>query len=689
MKHKKYKNKSKHERKKSKRKDKQRDKEEKHNESDSSSSTSEGEQEWVEKPISQTIVTKKSVHMKSKEEESLKREDWMNIKSVFPCVFNEKKTESFNSNKNASKSDLDKLGQSDRELNPYWKNGGSGLPEENSTKIEQVMDVNWLKRSLQRAKEQAKSENRSLEEIAAVRWGVEVIQSMISKAEGTSIKDKWKHNSNTTKESKFENQYKSTKNSNRNDQYKRHDNLHYEHQRKQEYKKPTDDNCFNNTSYKSNHTNKKNWQKSKMSDKTEENQLNSNMVVLKSISNDNTNDTEVKEIKSLTEAEMNKLGAKIVKAELMGNTEVAEKLKIQLKEAREAAKSVQVHNTEKVQNIILTQTDAKGVTRLLELRNQPTEFSQNIKRKNAETHTSGKKVRYFFDDDKYSLQQLFQKEKGRTTNEDDAAFIKVASKNMDMDEMFEEHITRVKLDAKQDEKDRSFAIKEHKRLSKCLDTCRWCIDSKYMLKHMIIEMNSEICLCLPQYSSLTVGHCIITPVQHVACQLQLDENVWENLKMFKRTLYKMFMDQNQYPVFYETYKSRYKFTHMKLDCIPLPKEVGELAPMYFKKALLECETEWSMNKKVIDLEHKDVRHAIPNGLSYFMVEFETNKGYAHVIEDEHLFPKNFAEEIIGGMLDLDHDVWRKPKRENLDQQREKTLKFLEVWKKYEFKVKKS
>lgn len=53
-----------------------------------------------------------------------------------------------------------------------------------------------------------------------------------------------------------------------------------------------------------------------------------------------------------------------------------------------------------------------------------------------------------------------------------------------------------------------------------------------------------------------------------------------------------------------------------------------------------------MNKKIINLEHKDIRQAIPNGLSYFMVEFETNKGYAHVIEDEHMFSKNFAEVIF-------------------------------------------
>lgn len=61
---------------------------------------------------------------------------------------------------------------------------------------------------------------------------------------------------------------------------------------------------------------------------------------------------------------------------------------------------------------------------------------------------------------------------------------------------------------------------------------------------------------------------------------------------------------------------------------------------------MESETEWAMNKKIIDLQEKDVRHAIPNGLTYFMVEFEINKGYAHVIEDEHMFPKNFAEVIF-------------------------------------------
>lgn len=84
---------------------------------------------------------------------------------------------------------------------------------------------------------------------------------------------------------------------------------------------------------------------------------------------------------------------------------------------------------------------------------------------------------------------------------------------------------------KQDRRDRSHAIKEHKHLSNLIENCLWCLDSKNMLKHMIITMDSMICLSLPAYTSLITNQCILTPVQHVACQLQLDEDVWDSLKV--------------------------------------------------------------------------------------------------------------------------------------------------------------
>jgi len=98
-----------------------------------------------------------------------------------------------------------------------------------------------------------------------------------------------------------------------------------------------------------------------------------------------------------------------------------------------------------------------------------------------------------------------------------------------MDDTFERQIARTDSEARQDKWDRAQAIKEHKNLSKCMDNCSWCLDSKNMLKHMVVTMDSVICLSLPACTSLSTGHCILTPVQHVACQLQLDEDVWDRL----------------------------------------------------------------------------------------------------------------------------------------------------------------
>ncbi|XP_078047936.1 CWF19-like protein 2 [Augochlora pura] len=692
MKHKKKeKCKSKYKNKSSRKKDKKKQK--KHDTSDSSDGDSSIEQEWVEKSVVESEVMNQNVSTLTKTEKSCKREDWMNLNSIFPCAFNDKKSTA-KSDKHTDKCDLDKLGQSKKELNPYWKNGGNGLPNVVSIKTnadQTEMDANWLKKSLRRAQEEAEREGKTLEEIAANRWGsLDVIQSMIKKAEKLSSRDNYKLKNDNVRNNE---KYKLEKfNYERSERYKSKSRSHnqgeHHEKHKQVYKRPIDDDYSASTSYHTHYSTTKRWKKAKTPDATEDTSLNvseSKTTGVKYTSNiDNISN---KEMNTVTESDLNKLGAKIVKAEIMGDSKLVAELKLQLKNARElATNSIRLNESEKDQNVILTKTDGKGITRPLECRSQSTDSLGNSKQKSVQTHNAGKRMLHYFDDDKYSLKELFHREKGRSTNEDDAVFTKIASKSMNMDEIFEEQITRVQSNSRQDEKDRLLAIKEHKRLSRSLDTCHWCLDSKYMLKHMIVAMDSEICLSLPACTSLTEGHCIITPVQHIACQLQLDEDIWRKLKVFKQALYNMFAEENKYPVFFEVHKSRQKFLHMQLECVPLPKEIGELIPIYFKKALLECETEWSMNRKIINLEHKDVRQAIPNGLSYFMIEFEMNKGYAHVIEDENMFPKTFAEEIIGGMLDLDHDIWRKPKKENFDQQREKVLKFLEIWKNYDCTV---
>ncbi|KAK2587296.1 hypothetical protein KPH14_003018 [Odynerus spinipes] len=673
-------------RKKSKKEKKKSKKKRKHSTSSSSgSSTGSDNEVWVEK----TNDTLQNIATASTKEEPLKRDEWMTLSNLFPCT-SKSDTQSNRRDQQKKNNDnaiLDKPGQSSRELNPHWKDGGTGLPQNESEQSsnEKVMDPVWLKKSLQRAKEQAREEGKSIEEIAAERWGsLETIYAMIAKAEQVHYKQNPKyshqnqrHYGRHSNDRYFNRHKEQTQDHSRYSQDREKRNESYRRS-KQMYQKPMDDNDnFTPTRDRPSSSRVRNWQKDNVNNNSKR-QLEPNIPA--SSEEVPTKDNKIfsdTNTKSNGKEEMNKLGAKIIKAELMGDNELAERLKKQLEQAREHSTQMDKSATE---NIILSRTDSKGVTRPLQPRCQSQESSnKSKKKKNVDTHISGERVRYFGDDDKYSLHQLFQREKGRSVDDDDAAFVKMASKSMDMNDIFEEQIARVNTDSKLDDRDKAKAIKEHKRISKSLEGCSWCIESKNMLKHMIIAMDSHICLSLPTRISLVPGHCVLTPVQHIACQLQLDEDIWEKMKIFKQILIKMFMDKKQTPIFFEIYKNRHRFPHMQLECVPLPDESADLAPMYFKKALLECETEWAINKKIVDLQNKDLRRAIPNGLPYFMVQFGNNGGYAHVIEDERMFPTNFAEEIIGGILDLDHNLWRKPKKETFEQQREKVLEFTKMW----------
>lgn len=110
------------------------------------------------------------------QKEQPKRDKWMDMGSFLPCSskFEIRKQKSNMKIENETKNLLDKPGQSNRELNIYWKDGGTGLPQGSSEKLnnQSILDANWLKKSLRRAEEQALRDGRSLEAVATERWGV-------------------------------------------------------------------------------------------------------------------------------------------------------------------------------------------------------------------------------------------------------------------------------------------------------------------------------------------------------------------------------------------------------------------------------------------------------------------------------------------------------------------------------------
>lgn len=58
----------------------------------------------------------------------------------------------------------------------------------------------------------------------------------------------------------------------------------------------------------------------------------------------------------------------------------------------------------------------------------------------------------------------------------------------------------------------------------------------------------------------------------------------------------------------------------------------------------------------MDIGEKGIQRAVPKGFPYVLVEWETKSGergaLVHVIEDEKVFKRNFAQDVLAGMMDL-------------------------------------
>uniref|UniRef100_A0A1I8Q4H1 Cwf19-like C-terminal domain-containing protein n=1 Tax=Stomoxys calcitrans TaxID=35570 RepID=A0A1I8Q4H1_STOCA len=408
----------------------------------------------------------------------------------------------------------------------------------------------------------------------------------------------------------------------------------------------------------------------------------------------------------LTDQQMNELGAKILKAEIMGNMSAAEELKTKLENARiqrtafkerkkleitkdkKERQETQKHKTRE-EHVILTRTDKTGHSRPLPSSNtvDPRDLygSSKKKVKRVKTHDNdGQRVRYFADDDRYDIKQMFEREKYTTASEANLQFADLAAKNKnpndDLEDIFADKICKDD-SSREARKERDRAIREHQRMEAVLDNCEKCFDSSKMQKELLVSVGQKVYLALPWYQGLQSGHCIITPTQHSSCCTQLDEDTWTEISDFRKALTRMFAAQKKDVIFFEIANKLHRRPHLEIHCIPIKEAEGEMAPFYFKKAIEESEHEWSVNKQLVSLRNKSLRSCIPKGLPYFWVHFGMDTGFAHVIEDEERFPRNFAQEIIGGMLHLDPNKWRRlQKEQNIIT---KVKMFAEWWKKYD------
>ncbi|NXC67818.1 C19L2 protein, partial [Anhinga anhinga] len=209
-----------------------------------------------------------------------------------------------------------------------------------------------------------------------------------------------------------------------------------------------------------------------------------------------------------------------------------------------------------------------------------------------------------------------------------------------LDDMFVSKAAKRARSGEEEEIQRRKAIHEHQQLVARMEKCPYCFDSSELSKHLIIAIGTKQFNTNVKIKKKERKAVLILDFEKL---IQITLFFTPLKQMFRNVLVKMFEAKDLDCVFLETNMGMKKRYHMVYECIPLPKEVGDMAPIYFKKAIMESDEEWSVNKKLIDLSSKDIRKSVPKGLPYFSVDFGLQGGFAHVIEDQHKFPHYFGK----------------------------------------------
>lgn len=215
------------------------------------------------------------------------------------------------------------------------------------------------------------------------------------------------------------------------------------------------------------------------------------------------------------------------------------------------------------------------------------------------------------------------------------------------------------------------------------ERCQFCFENPRRPKHLVIAIANFTYLALPQQHPVVPGHCGIFTLQHESSTRTVDDDVWNEIRNFKKCLIMMFGKQGKDAVFIETVLGlAQQRRHCMVECIPLPQDVAKQGPVYFKKAIDEAEDEWSQHnaKKLIDTSEKGLRNSIPKNFPYFHVEFGLKRGFVHVIDDEKQFKSSFGINVIRGMLQLPaEDMHRRSRHESIDTQKEAVASFAREW----------
>ncbi|KAF6843125.1 cell cycle control protein [Colletotrichum musicola] len=241
---------------------------------------------------------------------------------------------------------------------------------------------------------------------------------------------------------------------------------------------------------------------------------------------------------------------------------------------------------------------------------------------------------------------------------------------------------------------KNVAVSEYQKVTRILDNCPLCHHEDKGLPPLapVISLGTRVFLTLPTEPEISEGGAVITPIAHRKNLLECDDDEWEEIRNFMKSLTRMYHEKGQEVIFYENAAAPHRHLHAAMMAVPIPYEEGATAPAYFKEAFLTADDEWSQHKKIIDtgarardgMGRMAFRRSIAKEMPYFHAWFTLDGGLGHVVENADRWPRGdlFAREIIGGILDVAPDVIKKQGRWNKGDRRVDGFK--KTWRKFDW-----